>query len=54
MIEGGMKVYAREQNADHTPIEQHCPVAVCVRPESDLRKSELFFLSLLGVETALK
>jgi len=32
-------------------VEQHCPVAVCVRPESVLRKSELFFLSLLGVET---
>jgi len=45
MIEGGMKVYAREQP---------CPVAVGVHPESHLRKSELFFLSLLGDGAALK
>jgi hypothetical protein len=54
VIEGGMKVYVREQSADCTPIEQPCPVAVCVLPESDLRKSEIFSLSFLGDKPALK
>jgi len=54
MFEGGMKVYAREQSADCTPTEQPCPVAVCVLPESDLRKSELFSSACWGDETALK
>jgi hypothetical protein len=39
MIEGGMKVYAREQSAYHTPTEQTCAGAVCVIPERDLRVS---------------
>jgi len=54
MIEGGINIYAREQSAARTPIKQPRPVAVCVCPESDLRKSEFFFLSLLGDEVALK
>jgi len=43
LIEGGMKVYAREQSAYHTPIEETCAVAVCVLPERGHSKSELHY-----------